>query len=504
MFFGALLAGVLPFRLGIAENRQNMATQRWTVFGSGLLVGAVLIIIIPEGMEAMYGGHSDTATTLLGLAWHAWVGPTLALGFAFMLLVDQAASMPKRRPRSRSMLTPLPLQPTTTAAVAASVTATAYASTPTATNFASTLATSPRLSNIGTATTNPFSSSTASSSITAEAERNRRMVTSPVNYPGAESRTSSATLGLLVHAAADGVAMGAAATTGSDQLEFVIFAAVLLHKAPAAFGLTTFLLREGYPRLQVIHRLLAFAAAAPLAALLTFGVLMLSFLASGIDVDNAGLSAEQLMRLRRSTGLILLFSAGTFLYVATAHALPDTLSILRGSAQHVQHAHNYEANVTNTATIVAVDADDECLYSAGEEEEDGEGEGEGDTDEEILLQDRASPPQSTSSNAAAGNGGGLNIYTGEHGLEGQVGGMSDGLPLSAKRLPNLLNVLAVPRSSRKYARRWSKRKRPRTRRLRADSRTIPRSGHGLRDGWSLVAFLIGMFAPVLFSIGHEH
>eukprot|EP00116_Pleurobrachia_bachei_P018670 sb/3478932/ len=51
--------------------------------------------------------------------------------------------------------------------------------------------------------------------------------------------------GLVVHAAADGVALGAATLTDKADVEFIIFLAIMLHKAPAAFGLTSFLLHEG-------------------------------------------------------------------------------------------------------------------------------------------------------------------------------------------------------------------------------------------------------------------
>ena len=52
------------------------------------------------------------------------------------------------------------------------------------------------------------------------------------------------TTGLVVHAAADGIALGAASLTDKAEIEFIIFLAIMLHKAPAAFGLTSFLLHE--------------------------------------------------------------------------------------------------------------------------------------------------------------------------------------------------------------------------------------------------------------------
>lgn len=61
-------------------------------------------------------------------------------------------------------------------------------------------------------------------------------------------RNSTATIGLVVHAAADGVALGAAATTSHQDVEMIVFLAIMLHKAPAAFGLVSFLLHEGIDR----------------------------------------------------------------------------------------------------------------------------------------------------------------------------------------------------------------------------------------------------------------
>jgi len=55
-------------------------------------------------------------------------------------------------------------------------------------------------------------------------------------------------LGLVVHAAADGIALGAAAMGDNHQLEMVVFMAIMLHKAPGSFGLATYLLHEGLTR----------------------------------------------------------------------------------------------------------------------------------------------------------------------------------------------------------------------------------------------------------------
>ncbi|XKL63021.1 hypothetical protein PGB90_005385 [Kerria lacca] len=119
----------------------------------------------------------------------------------------------------------------------------------------------------------------------------------------------TATLGLVVHAAVDGVALGAAATTSHTEIEIIIFLAIMLHKAPAAFALVTFLLHEGLDKIRIKKHLLAFSLAAPLAALITF----------------FGLSQEgkETLSSMNATGVAMLFSAGTFLYVATVHVLPE-------------------------------------------------------------------------------------------------------------------------------------------------------------------------------------
>lgn len=66
--------------------------------------------------------------------------------------------------------------------------------------------------------------------------------------PYSSDRNSTATIGLVVHAAADGIALGAAATTSHQDVEMIVFLAIMLHKAPAAFGLVSFLLHEGIDR----------------------------------------------------------------------------------------------------------------------------------------------------------------------------------------------------------------------------------------------------------------
>uniref|UniRef100_A0A3Q3AZG1 Zinc transporter ZIP9 n=1 Tax=Kryptolebias marmoratus TaxID=37003 RepID=A0A3Q3AZG1_KRYMA len=126
------------------------------------------------------------------------------------------------------------------------------------------------------------------------------------------------TLGLVVHAAADGVALGAAASTSQTSVQLIVFVAIMLHKAPAAFGLVSFLMHAGLERNRIRKHLLVFALAAPLLAMITFLGLSQS-------------SKEALSNIN-ATGVAMLFSAGTFLYVATVHVLPEVGGI--------GHSHN--------------------------------------------------------------------------------------------------------------------------------------------------------------------
>uniref|UniRef100_A0A5F9CXH2 Zinc transporter ZIP9 n=1 Tax=Oryctolagus cuniculus TaxID=9986 RepID=A0A5F9CXH2_RABIT len=108
---------------------------------------------------------------------------------------------------------------------------------------------------------------------------------------------------------ADGVALGAAASTSQTSVQLIVFVAIMLHKAPAAFGLVSFLMHAGLERNRIRKHLLVFALAAPVMSMVTYLGLSKS-------------SKEALSEVN-ATGVAMLFSAGTFLYVATVHVLPE-------------------------------------------------------------------------------------------------------------------------------------------------------------------------------------
>lgn len=117
-----------------------------------------------------------------------------------------------------------------------------------------------------------------------------------------QSRSLATTTGLVIHAAADGIAMGASATTSDMKLGFIIFVAIMVHKAPAAFGLTSVLLKQGLSKRAARGHLIVFSLAAPLGALTTY--LIVSLIGGNSMEGESG---------QWWTGMLLLFSAGTFL-----------------------------------------------------------------------------------------------------------------------------------------------------------------------------------------------
>ncbi|RJE22243.1 ZIP metal ion transporter [Aspergillus sclerotialis] len=118
------------------------------------------------------------------------------------------------------------------------------------------------------------------------------------------SHSVATTTGLVIHAAADGIALGA--SSSNTGLSFIIFLAIMVHKAPASFGLTSVLLKQGLTSRSARTHLLVFSLSAPIGAIATF--LFVQVMGSGASEDEA------ISRWR--TGMLLLFSAGTFLYVA--------------------------------------------------------------------------------------------------------------------------------------------------------------------------------------------
>ncbi len=110
-------------------------------------------------------------------------------------------------------------------------------------------------------------------------------------------------LGLTLHAATDGIAVGAAAASGDLAVTVTVLLAVLIHKGPAAFSLGVFSSHERSERNDSIRDVVIFSLATPIMILLAYYAL------SDLELHLIGLA--------------MLFSSGTFLYVATVDTLPD-------------------------------------------------------------------------------------------------------------------------------------------------------------------------------------
>jgi zinc transporter 9 len=118
-----------------------------------------------------------------------------------------------------------------------------------------------------------------------------------------QTRSLATTTGLVIHAAADGIAMGASASSSNTKLGFIIFIAIMIHKAPAAFGLTSVLLKQGLSKRAARGHLIIFSLAAPLGAITTW--FLVNILGGGAYTEGE--------KGQWWTGMLLLFSAGTFL-----------------------------------------------------------------------------------------------------------------------------------------------------------------------------------------------
>lgn len=255
MLVGCYVAGTIPLAVNFSEEKLKLVT----VLGAGLLCGTALAVIIPEGVHALY------EEVLEGV--HHAHGHTERVEMSEVKgETDPALGASGEHVHSHEHLH-------------------AYIGVSLVLGFVFMLL----VDQIG-------SSHVHSSSDDAEAARN------------ASSKITT-TLGLVVHAAADGVALGAAASTSQTSVQLIVFVAIMLHKAPAAFGLVSFLMHAGLERNRIRKHLLVFALAAPVLAMLTFLGLSQSSKEALSDVN--------------ATGVAMLFSAGTFLYVATVHVLPE-------------------------------------------------------------------------------------------------------------------------------------------------------------------------------------
>lgn len=341
MTLASFLAGALPLSMTLSQSQLRLISS----IGIGILVGTALIVIIPEGIEAVaeasIKAHSPNPRSLRiprGAATVSWAEGSLDPRIEPDWDVESEQKLPLDSleiPSPDDAVESVTLQIRTPAdepeapkeAPPSTVeTAPAERELPTlyiglslilgfilmflidrlprhaSENFQPPPPRHISLSNLG------------ASSLSADEEESEGFLGSLTPTPK-QSRSLATTTGLVIHAAADGIAMGASVSSPDKKLGLIVFIAIMVHKAPAAFGLTSILLKQGLSKRAARGHLIVFSLASPFGAWVTF--ILVSFLGGGQGQVS-----------QWWTGMLLLFSAGTFLYVAM-HAMEEG-----GSSDH--------------------------------------------------------------------------------------------------------------------------------------------------------------------------
>ncbi|CAL1542417.1 unnamed protein product [Lymnaea stagnalis] len=268
MLVGCYLAGVIPLTISLSEEKLKLVT----VLGAGLLVGTALAVIIPEGVHAMYSSYEAHEHS------HDHAREAEPIQASDAAKNDKQGSSALKDPASQLEHHHEHSKPDVHSIIGVTLV----------------------IGFIFMLLVDQIGGSMHSHAISSD----------PETASHGQSRNKiTATLGLVVHAAADGIALGAAISLSETHITMIVFIAIMLHKAPAAFGLVSFLMHEGLDRTRIRKHLAVFSAAAPLLTIITY----------------LGLSQQSKETLSdmQTTGIAMLFSAGTFLYVATVHVLPE-------------------------------------------------------------------------------------------------------------------------------------------------------------------------------------
>jgi solute carrier family 39 (zinc transporter), member 9 len=118
-----------------------------------------------------------------------------------------------------------------------------------------------------------------------------------------------------------------------STLGFIVFLAILLHKAPGAIGFGTFLQHAGLASSSIAKHLLAFTLACPVTSVVTYEF-MTTIYANSLKTINDTSDDHAILFW---VGILLIISAGSFIYVSTLHILPEVLGT-GGSHDH-HHGH---------------------------------------------------------------------------------------------------------------------------------------------------------------------
>lgn len=322
MFFTTLFLGSIP--LSLSRSISPLRSRQLSIIGVGLLVGVALTVIIPEGVEAIYRIQRLNQSIISNPNHESHhhdpppIGLALLSGFLLMFLIDQASS-PEPIPNDSHRCDSHP--------------------TPSSTS----LVTHPEPNNTVTE---------ANSTGVVVLDSSHGSCVKPLVATCSHTHSShksllSTTLGLLTHSLADGISLGASSTFNSLPttehasvsskdvlaLDLIVFLAIIVHKAPVAFGLVAVLMSEGIPR-HIIRRILfAFSLATPLGSLITWS-LITTLISHNMNHDpNDSLPASRQASMQWWIGMTLCFSGGTFLFIAI-HAMQHSVT------EQVSHYHS--------------------------------------------------------------------------------------------------------------------------------------------------------------------
>ncbi|CAI4227455.1 unnamed protein product [Auanema sp. JU1783] len=310
MFLGSYIAGSIPLLFPMSESRLRIVS----IFGAGLLIGTALAVILPEGVEALYNSQQSAHHHDLSSLHNEMDANSILKASESKSAIELPRVAPpdpniQDRKNKRNILETVietHIESDETVRVKRSSDEHESHSHGNTANIHKEIGYSLVIGFIFMLLVDQISSCAISRD-----DRNGR------NRMGI-----SATIGLVVHAAADGIALGSASTINKADVQLIVFIAIMLHKGPAAFGLVSFLLVEKIDIRNIRKHLLVFSLAAPFGAFFTYLI---------IQHSGDSLASES------STGMLMLFSAGTFLYVATVHVLPE----LANQSKHSEDSFAY-------------------------------------------------------------------------------------------------------------------------------------------------------------------
>lgn len=143
--------------------------------------------------------------------------------------------------------------------------------------------------------------------------------------------TSTLTLGLLLHSLVDGIALGTSYLNDKGSFELLFFFVIIVHKLPTAASFSVMLLQEGIlPDICLFHALV-FSLTTPVVSILTY-----------IIAQIFGFNDQF------TVGILLLFSAGTFLY-SVMHVM---MEIGKRSTDGAHEGHNPSFSGTELALVI--------------------------------------------------------------------------------------------------------------------------------------------------------